>query len=93
MRSWISTVIYTGHGKFFRIRLLTLDSDQIEELVKHMDEECKGIRDEALRISWSMRGGISYDQALQLSFSEREIISKIIKENLETTKKSGLPYF
>jgi len=44
-------------------------------------------------MSWYMRGGISYEQALQLSVSEREIISKIIKENMETTKKSGLPFF
>jgi len=44
-------------------------------------------------MSWYMRGGISYDHALQLSISERRLISKLIKENLETTKKSGLPFF
>jgi hypothetical protein len=58
-----------------------------------MDNECKSIREEALRISWSMRGGVSYDQALMMSFNEREIIGKLIKENVETTKKTGLPYF
>jgi hypothetical protein len=40
-----------------------------------------------------MRGGITYDQALQLSVSERNLIGELIKENLETTKKSGLPFF
>jgi predicted CopG family antitoxin len=40
-----------------------------------------------------MRGGVSYDQALQLSVSERSSISDLIKENLETTKKTGLPFF
>lgn len=40
-----------------------------------------------------MRGGITYDQALQLSVAERKIIGELIKENLETTKKSGLPFF
>jgi len=44
-------------------------------------------------MSWYMRGGINYEQALQLSAGEREIISNIIKENMETTKKSGLPFF
>jgi len=44
-------------------------------------------------MSWYMRGGINYEQALQLSAMEREIISNIIKENMETTKKSGLPFF
>jgi hypothetical protein len=40
-----------------------------------------------------MRGGVSYVQALQLSYDERSTINKIIKDNLETTKKTGLPYF
>ena len=44
-------------------------------------------------MAWHMRGGIGYDQALQLSVSERKIISDMIKEHLETTKKSGLPFF
>lgn len=40
-----------------------------------------------------MRGGISYQEALNLSFSERNMIGDIIKDNLDTTKKSGLPFF
>jgi hypothetical protein len=40
-----------------------------------------------------MRGGISYEDAMMLSQQERELISKIIKENMETTKKSGMPFF
>jgi hypothetical protein len=44
-------------------------------------------------MSWYMRGGIAYEQVLNLSFAERDFISKLIKENLDTTKKSGLPFF
>jgi hypothetical protein len=44
-------------------------------------------------MAWYMRGGISYEQALQLSVSEKEMIGQIIKDNMETTKKSGLPFF
>jgi hypothetical protein len=44
-------------------------------------------------MSWFMRGGLSYDQALTLSIQEREIINDIIKDNLETTKKTGLNFF
>ncbi len=51
------------------------------------------MRQEALQLSWYMRGGLTYDQALQLSISERKIIGEIVKGNLETTKKSGLPFF
>jgi hypothetical protein len=44
-------------------------------------------------MSWYMRGGLSYDDAVMLSQEEREIINKIIKENLEVTKKNGIPFF
>jgi hypothetical protein len=40
-----------------------------------------------------MRGGLSFAEAMNLSPDEREIINNIVKDNLETTKKSGLPFF
>lgn len=40
-----------------------------------------------------MRGGITYDEVMMLGNEERELIAKIIKSNLETTKDSGLPFF
>ena len=70
-----------------------MDSDQIGRLVDGMDKETNEIRQEAIKISWYMRGGITYDHALQLSVSERKTVSDLIKDNLETTKKTGLPFF
>jgi hypothetical protein len=58
-----------------------------------MDKECDEIRQEAIQLSWYMRGGLSYDHAMQLSVAERKLINTLIKNNLETTKKSGLPFF
>jgi hypothetical protein len=37
--------------------------------------------------------GMSYAEAMHLSFEERGIIGENIKENLETTKKTNLPFF
>ena len=62
-------------------------------MVDQMDKETNEIRQEAIKVAWYMRGGISYDQALQLSVAERTSISDLIKDNLETTKKTGLPFF
>ena len=70
-----------------------MDSDSITGLVDQMETDTNNIRQEALKITWYMRGGISYEAALNLSSTERELINGIIKENLETTKKSGLPFF
>jgi len=58
-----------------------------------MDKESNNIRQEAIKVAWYMRGGVSYDQALQLSVVERTTINELIKENLDTTKKTGLPFF
>jgi hypothetical protein len=40
-----------------------------------------------------MRGGISYSEAMHLSYEDRELISDMVKDNMETTKKTGLPFF
>ena len=85
--------IYFGHVKFFRHQLLNSNSERITKLVESMDKECEGIREEALRLSWYMRGGLTYDQAMGLSPQERRLVNALIKDNLETTKKSGLPFY
>jgi hypothetical protein len=62
-------------------------------MVTNMDKEAAALKFEALKLSWYMRGGISYEHALQLSYNERQAANEIVKDNLETTKKSGLPFF
>jgi hypothetical protein len=62
-------------------------------MLEAMDKEADEIRKEALKMAWYMRGGLTYDQAMALGVSERKMIGALIKENLETTKKSGLPFF
>lgn len=37
-----------------------------------------------------MRGGATYDQVLQLGSKERNMINDLVKENIETTKKTGM---
>jgi hypothetical protein len=58
-----------------------------------MEKECDQIRQEAFQFAWYMRGGLSYDQALQLNVKERTAVNSLIKGNLETTKKTGLNFF
>jgi hypothetical protein len=40
-----------------------------------------------------MRGGVSYSEAHLMTPDERDLVGKLIKSNLETTKESGLPFF
>jgi hypothetical protein len=58
-----------------------------------MESETISIKENSIRMAWSMRGGASYEDILNMSSDERKAISKLIEDNIETTKKSGLPYF
>lgn len=42
---------------------------------------------------WSMRGGVSYTEVVNMSPQEREIILEVMDDNFKTTEKSGLPFF
>lgn len=59
---------------------------------QRLDQEAKIIKKEVLKMCWYMRG-LSYSEGMNLSHDEREIVAEIIKENLETTQKTGLPFF
>lgn len=58
-----------------------------------MEKETRNIRLDVLKLCWYMRGGVTYEEAMQMSQQERGIINDIVKDNMETTKKSGLPFF
>jgi hypothetical protein len=65
---------------------------EILQEVKRLDAEGRAIKKEVLKMCWYMRG-LSYSEGMNLGFEEREIIGEIIKENMETTKKTNLPFF
>jgi len=58
-----------------------------------MDKDVIAIRGEAAKLMWFSRGGLSYEDAFYLSPNDRKIFSDMIKQNMDTTKKSGLPFF
>jgi len=68
------------------------DSDVIAYL-KDFDSQVKNLKLELMKLCWFMRGGMSWNEALVLSPDERTIVSQLVKENMETTKKSGQPFF
>ncbi len=72
---------------------MTLSNEDIVTLLDQMEKETKAMRDDVLRICWYMRGSISYSDGMMLSRTDQILINKIIKDNMETTKKSGLPFF
>lgn len=71
---------------------MILSQPEILQYVESLEKEARNIKKDLLKICWYMRG-MSYQEVLNLEAEERKIIGEIIKDNLETTKKSGLPFF
>ena len=62
-------------------------------MIKGLDNQVKEIKSEMFRLCWYMRGGITLTDAFALGYEDRTIIADIIKDNLETTKKTGMAFF
>ena len=68
------------------------DSEIVSHL-KDFDNQTKNLKLEIMKICWFMRGCMSWTEALNLSPDERGIAAQLVKENMETAKKSGQPFF
>jgi hypothetical protein len=93
MQSQISTRDKPGHDKFFRFRLLIANNEQIGDYIDSLDKEAEQIKAESFRLAWYLRGGATYEDVMNMSMQERRLIAELSKENMETTKKSNLPFF
>jgi hypothetical protein len=58
-----------------------------------MEKDTKAIKKNAQRIAWYMRGSVSYTDVLNMSPDELDGLNQLIEENLETTKKTQMPFF
>jgi len=70
-----------------------MGDSEIVAYLKDFDSQVKNLKLEIMKICWFLRGGMSWNEALVLSPEERAIVSQLVKENMETTKKSGQPFF
>lgn len=70
-----------------------LSDEEIIQELDRLDKEVKGFRENIIRMSWYMRGGATVTDLFEMTNFDREIINKLIKENLEVTKKSRMPFF
>ncbi len=66
---------------------------EILEEVKKMENQQKQTRSEVMKLCWYMRGGMTLDEGFASSYEDRLLLADIVKENLEITKKSGMPFF
>lgn len=72
---------------------MTLSNEEIVEELDRFNKQSKALKKNIIKMCWYMRGGITLDELYQLGFDDREIINKVIEDNLDVTKESGLPFF
>lgn len=65
---------------------------EILQEVKKIEKEAKEIKKEVFQMCWYMRG-MSINDGMNLTYEDRSIITELVKEHMEVTKKSGLPFF
>jgi len=70
-----------------------LSLEEILKVVKDMENETKNFKLDLMRLCWYMRGSITLDEIYASNVEDREVMSKLIKENLDTAKKTGQPFF
>lgn len=58
-----------------------------------MEKEKNGIIQNALSLSWYMRGGVNFTDIMNMSHEQIDFLNTIIDKNMETTKKTKLPFF
>ena len=65
--------------------------EETGELLQDMTIASKAITKEVAEICWYMRGSITWDQAWRLTPKQKEVIRRVIKDNIERTEKTRMP--
>lgn len=61
-------------------------------MLVRLDNEVKLFKQELFKLAWFMRGSISVNDLLcYYGFEDREMVRKVIEDNIEITKKTQMP--
>ena len=84
-----------AHQPFSTIFLIlsTKDGDKIRKYFGSLDRSTEMIIENAISLTYYMRGGISYDDMLQRTPGERAAIAEFIEKRLEAQKGSMNPVY
>jgi hypothetical protein len=70
-----------------------MSMEEIDKMTDSMVKEIDELDRNALKMSWYMRGGVSYSDIMNMTSKQVDALNSVIDENLETTKKSKMPFF
>ena len=61
--------------------------------VKILENSIKQLKFDLSKLCWYMRGSVSLTEMYETCHEDREVMGGVIKENLDTAKKTGQPFF
>ena len=62
-------------------------------MLEDMDAQVVKLRKELITMCWYMRGGLTYEESVFLSQTDRTAIAELIESNLKTTKETHMPFY
>ena len=69
-----------------------MSNEEIAAYVDSLDNEVKDFKENLYKLSWYMRGGVTSEQLmLQLTSEDRNILNKIVNDNIENTTNAKMP--
>ncbi len=74
------------------MRLLsTNDPRVIAGIIEGLHKETRAMFDQISEICWYMRGGMSREEVLNMSYLERQSVMKLIETNIKRVNDTRLP--
>lgn len=67
--------------------------EEMKNIGDEMWKEAMSIKFNVQRLAWYMRGGVDFVDIMNMSSDEINNLNKIVDDNLETTKKTKMPFF
>ena len=86
-------IIRNKPHNFFFLILKAGDSTEITRLFNKLSKEARGIIDEVIHLAYFMRGSISYNDFMFMTYVEREAVSDFLEKRLEAESKKPHPIY
>lgn len=66
---------------------------EIKEMIDRMQSESRALIKSLVNLVYFMRGSISYDQMMWMTFAEREVVKDFLDERFEIEKNRTNPIY
>ena len=87
LREWMDNRSYVWFCTFFRVRLLYATPDEIPTILRSYKKQSEAIIKEISDIVIYLNGSITWEEAWNLSFKEKEILIERLKKYHENKNK------